>query len=118
MTPGAWCNGLHWKQDLNRCLKEGKPSTLVPSLCVYTCLQEGQAKESIAQLKAEIANLTRLAEAGSALSSGEEATLNELMRQKEELMRERDAQVSKWCQQLVVLPVGGGVCVINTASGS
>lgn len=49
------------------------------------------------QLKAEIANLTRLAEAGSALSSGEEAALNELMKQKEELTRERDAQVSRSC---------------------
>lgn len=57
-------------------------------------LQEAQAKDNIVQLKAEIANLTRLAEAGSALSSGEEAALNELMKQKEELTRERDAQVS------------------------
>lgn len=37
--------------------------------------------------------MTRLAEAGSALSMGEEETLNELMKQKEELTRERDAQV-------------------------
>jgi hypothetical protein len=56
-------------------------------------LQEAQAKDSITQLKAEIANLTRLAEAGSALSSGDEAALNELMTQKEELTRERDTQV-------------------------
>lgn len=58
-------------------------------------LQEAQAKDSITQLKAEIANLTRLAEAGSALSSGEEAALNELMKQKEELTRERDTQVRR-----------------------
>lgn len=56
-------------------------------------MQEAQAKDTITQLKAEIANLTRLAEAGSALSSGEEAALNELMKQKEELTRERDGQV-------------------------
>lgn len=57
------------------------------------CLQEAKAKEAITQLKAEIANLTRLAEAGSALSMGEESTLNELMKQRDELTRERDAQV-------------------------
>jgi hypothetical protein len=56
-------------------------------------LQEAKAKDTINQLKAEIANLTRLAEAGSALSMGEEATMNELMKQKEDLTRERDAQV-------------------------
>lgn len=60
-------------------------------------MQEAQAKDSIMQLKAEIANLTRLAEAGSALSSGEEAALNELMKQKEELTRERDTQVGGTC---------------------
>jgi ABC-type hemin transport system substrate-binding protein len=65
---------------------------LVPCVCVVL-LQEAQAKDSITQLKAEIANLTRLAEAGSALSSGDEAALNELMKQKEELTRERDTQV-------------------------
>jgi hypothetical protein len=61
--------------------------------CMRVLSQEAQAKDSITQLKAEIANLTRLAEAGSALSSGEEAALNELMKQKEELTRERDTQV-------------------------
>lgn len=63
-------------------------------------LQEAKAKEAITQLKAEIANLTRLAEAGSALSMGEEATLNELMKQKEELTKERDAQVK--CPHLLL----------------
>jgi hypothetical protein len=67
-----------------------------------TALQEAQAKDAVGQLKAEIANLTRLAEAGSALSSGEEATLAELMKQKQDLVRERDAQVRRgvqgaWC---------------------
>uniref|UniRef100_A0A383VEV0 Cilia- and flagella-associated protein 58 central coiled coil domain-containing protein n=1 Tax=Tetradesmus obliquus TaxID=3088 RepID=A0A383VEV0_TETOB len=57
--------------------------------------KEAKAKEAITQLKAEIANLTRLAEAGSALSMGEEATLNELMKQRDELTRERDAQVEQ-----------------------
>ncbi|KAF6263859.1 hypothetical protein COO60DRAFT_1457868 [Scenedesmus sp. NREL 46B-D3] len=57
--------------------------------------KEAKAKEAITQLKAEIANLTRMAEAGSALSMGEEATLNELMRQRDDLTRERDGQVEQ-----------------------
>jgi hypothetical protein len=51
------------------------------------------AKATISSLKAEITNLSRLAEAGSAMSLAEDATLAELMRQKEELLRERDVQV-------------------------
>ena len=55
--------------------------------------QESKAKETITSLKAEVSQLQRLAEAGQALSSGEEATLEALMRQKEELTKERDEQV-------------------------
>jgi chromosome segregation ATPase len=43
----------------------------------------------------EIANLTRLVEQGAGLGLGEEATVNELLRQKEELTRERDMQVDQ-----------------------
>eukprot|EP00798_Chlamydomonas_sp_ICE-L_P006525 gene6525-3166_t len=53
------------------------------------------AKETIQQLKMEIANLTRLVEQGSGLAMGEENTLNDLIRQKEELIRERDQQVDQ-----------------------
>ena len=48
----------------------------------------------INQLKLEMNNLTRLVEAGAGLSIGEEATMNELLKQKEELTAERDSQVS------------------------
>lgn len=48
----------------------------------------------ITQLKLEMNNLTRLVEAGAGLSIGEEATMNELLKQKEELTAERDSQVS------------------------
>ena len=47
----------------------------------------------INQLKLEMNNLTRLVEAGAGLSIGEEATMNELLKQKEDLTAERDAQV-------------------------
>ena len=42
----------------------------------------------------EIANLTRLVEQGSGLAMGEESTLNDLLKQKEDLIRERDQQVT------------------------
>lgn len=42
----------------------------------------------------------QLAEAGQALSSGEEATLQALLRQKEELTRERDEQARRRYQLL------------------
>lgn len=56
-------------------------------------LQEARAKETIQQLKLEISNLTRLVEQGAGLTVGEESTLNDLMKQKDELVKERDAQV-------------------------
>lgn len=55
--------------------------------------QEARAKDMISQLKLEMNNLTRLVEAGAGLSIGEETTMNELLKQKEELTKERDAQV-------------------------
>ena len=57
------------------------------------CSQEARAKDMISQLKLEMNNLTRLVEAGAGLSIGEEATMNELLKQKEDLTKERDAQV-------------------------
>ncbi|GAX75026.1 hypothetical protein CEUSTIGMA_g2472.t1 [Chlamydomonas eustigma] len=57
--------------------------------------KEAKAKETIQQLKMEIANLTRLVEQGSGLAMGEESTLNDLLKQKEDLIRERDQQVDQ-----------------------
>ncbi|GMH32197.1 hypothetical protein BSKO_00031 [Bryopsis sp. KO-2023] len=57
--------------------------------------KEARAKETIQQLKMEISNLTRLVEQGAGLTLGEESTVNELLRQKEELMKERDMQVDQ-----------------------
>ena len=53
--------------------------------------KEQRAKETIQQLKMEIANLSRLVEQGAGLTLGQENTVNELMKQKEELTQERDA---------------------------
>jgi len=75
--------------------------------CIDQNQQESRAKETIAALKAEVAHLQRLAEAGQALSSGEEATLAALVRQKEELTKERDEQVPPGCHQRGCCRYGG-----------
>ena len=54
--------------------------------------KEGRAKETIQQLKHEIQNLSRLVEQGAGLSIGQENTVNELMKVKQELAKERDAR--------------------------
>ena len=50
--------------------------------------KEARAKDTITQLKTEIANLSRLVEQGAGLSVGQENTVNELMREKDELAAE------------------------------
>lgn len=52
--------------------------------------KEIRAKETIAQLKDEINNLSRLVEQGAGLSVGQENMLKEVMRAKEELARAND----------------------------
>ena len=47
--------------------------------------KEQRAKETIQQLKLEITNLSRLVEQGAGLTLGQENTVNELSKQKEEL---------------------------------
>ena len=54
--------------------------------------KEARAKETIQQLKLEISNLAKLVEAGAGLTIGQENTVNELMKQKEDLTKERDMQ--------------------------
>ena len=67
--------------------------------------QEARAKDMISQLKLEMNNLTRLVEAGAGLSIGEEATMNELLKQKEDLTKERDAQVLTLSTCLCCCPI-------------
>ena len=57
--------------------------------------KEARAKDSIQQLKLEISNLSRLVEQGAGLSLGQETTVNDLIKQKEDLMAERDQQVNQ-----------------------
>ena len=57
--------------------------------------KEGRAKETIQSLKHEIQNLSRLVEQGAGLSIGQENTVNELVKVKAELAREREAQATQ-----------------------
>lgn len=54
---------------------------------------EETAKETIQALKAEIANLSKLVEQGAGLTIGQEHSVNELLKIKEELTKERDEQL-------------------------
>ena len=55
---------------------------------------ESRSKERIKELKEEISNLTSLIEQGPGASLSQETTLNELLKEKEDLMKERDEQVN------------------------
>ena len=57
--------------------------------------KEARAKDTIQQLKLEIGNLTKLVEQGAGLGVSEDQTVMELTKQKDELTRERDAQVKQ-----------------------
>ena len=57
--------------------------------------KEGRAKETISQLKHEIQNLSRLVEQGAGLSIGQENTVNELVKVKAELGKERESQAAQ-----------------------
>jgi chromosome segregation ATPase len=57
--------------------------------------KEAQANLTIQKLKQEISNLTKLVEQGTGLSIGQEHSVKELLKIKEELSRERDAQANQ-----------------------
>lgn len=57
--------------------------------------KETRAKETIQSLKAEIANLSKLVEQGAGLTMGQEHSVNELLKVKEELTKERDEQLQE-----------------------
>merc|ERR1719393_1107277 len=68
--------------------------------------KEQRAKETIHNLKVEIANLSHLVEQGAGLSVNQENTVNSLIEQRNELLRTRDKledQVSKMTQDNITL---------------
>merc|ERR1711959_683185 len=52
--------------------------------------KEQRTKETIHNLKVEISNLSRLVEQGAGLSINQENTVNNLMQQKNDLIKQRD----------------------------
>ncbi len=57
-----------------------------------TATQEAAARTEAAALRSEVTDLSRLVEAGAGLGAGEEAARDELLRQRDALLGERDAQ--------------------------
>ncbi|XP_064630786.1 cilia- and flagella-associated protein 58-like [Lineus longissimus] len=55
--------------------------------------KETRARETIQSLKLEISNLSKLVEQGAGLTMGQEHSVNELLKIKEELTKERDDQL-------------------------
>lgn len=55
--------------------------------------KEEKARGIIQQLRTEIANLQQIVEKGSGLSIGQDNTVHNLMREKDELMKERDEKI-------------------------
>ncbi len=49
--------------------------------------KEARAKETIGQLKVEIGNLSNLVEQGAGLSHGQESTVNELLKARDDLTK-------------------------------
>lgn len=57
--------------------------------------KEARARETIQSLKLEIANLSKLVEQGAGLTMGQEHSVNELLKTKEELTKDRDEKLSE-----------------------
>jgi chromosome segregation ATPase len=57
--------------------------------------KETEAKDTIQKLKQEINNLTKLVEQNAGLSMGQEHSVNELVKMKEDLTRERDEKLKE-----------------------
>ncbi|KAK2157569.1 hypothetical protein NP493_1866g00018 [Ridgeia piscesae] len=57
--------------------------------------KETRAKETIQSLKMEISNLSKLVETGAGLSVGQEHSVNELLKMKEDLSKERDEHLTE-----------------------
>ncbi|XP_076437561.1 cilia- and flagella-associated protein 58-like [Babylonia areolata] len=57
--------------------------------------KETRARETIQSLKQEITNLSKLVEQGAGLTMGQEHSVNELLKMKEDLTKERDEQLQE-----------------------
>ena len=57
--------------------------------------KESRARDTINQLKLEIANLTILVEQGAGVSFGQDTNVQELVKMKDELTKQRDTQLEE-----------------------
>jgi hypothetical protein len=57
--------------------------------------KESRARDTINQLKLEISNLTKLVEQGAGLSFGQDTNVQELVKMKDELTKQRDTQLDE-----------------------
>ncbi len=57
--------------------------------------KESRARDTINQLKLEISNLTKLVEQGAGLNFGQDTNVQDLVKMKEELTKQRDAQLEE-----------------------
>ncbi len=73
--------------------------------------KESRARDTINQLKLEIANLTKLVEQGAGLSFGSDTNVQELVKMKEELTKQRDAQLDEIVS--VIMDTSVAYCCLN-----
>ena len=57
--------------------------------------KESRARDTINQLKLEIANLTKLVEQGAGVSFGQDTNVQELVKMKDDLTKQRDMQLEE-----------------------
>ena len=57
--------------------------------------KESHARDTINQLKLEISNLTKLVESGAGLNFGQDTSVQELTKMKDELIQQRDEQLKE-----------------------
>ena len=57
--------------------------------------KESRARDTINQLKLEIANLTKLVEQGAGVSFGQDTNVHELVKVNDDLTRQRDIQLEE-----------------------
>eukprot|EP01084_Bolivina_argentea_P215115 365181_1 len=75
--------------------------------------KEKKAKQTIQCLRAELQNLTKLVEKGAGLNIGQESTVNELLRLKEELLKEAENNTHKIEIQQAEISELSGELVLN-----
>ncbi len=83
--------------------------------------KESRARDTINQLKLEIANLTKLVEQGAGLGIGQDSSVQELVKQKDELISKRDSYLEEIVQvrsSLIVCACAQTMCCCSFVRAS